>query len=84
MTRKICAALALSLATLAAIDAGAAEPRPDAPTTLPIVKRADWGSKPQPFPDSKRHTPRLITIHHAGEMWYAGSDPLDKARRLQR
>lgn len=81
MTRKICATLALSLAALAV---HAAEPRPDAPTTLPIVKRADWGSKPQPIPESKRQTPRLITIHHAGEMWFKGSDPLDKARKLQR
>ena len=59
-------------------------PMPRAPTTLPIVLRETWGSTPEPIPDSRLQTPHLITIHHAGEMWYAGSDPLDKARKLQK
>lgn len=60
-----------------------AETAQHSPTTLPIVTRETWGSKPQPIADAKRQVPRLITIHHAGEMWFKGHDPLDKARKLQ-
>jgi hypothetical protein len=38
-----------------------------------IVWAAEWGSKPQPIPDSRKHTPRYITIHHAGVLWKGGS-----------
>lgn len=89
MIRKSRGLILLALASSSAwiaIDATAqsTQPTPRAPTTLPIVERETWGSQPEPMPDSRRQTPRLITIHHAGEMWYQGSDPLDKARKLQK
>lgn len=32
----------------------------------PIVTAEEWGSTPQPIPAERKHTPRYITIHHAG------------------
>lgn len=52
--------------------------------SLVIVSRDDWGSKPQPMPTTRRHVPKLITIHHAGVLWKAGTDPAQSVRNLQR
>src|SRR5688572_6925316 len=30
------------------------------------VTREEWGSEPQPLPDSRKHTPQFITLHHGG------------------
>src|SRR5438876_3364600 len=49
----------------------------------PIVTREEWGSQPQPIPDSRRHTPKFITIHHAGVDWKAGRDPVAFVRTMQ-
>jgi hypothetical protein len=49
----------------------------------PWVRRAEWGSAPQPIPDSARHTPRRIVLHHAGVVWKSGDDPLKKIKGLQ-
>jgi len=61
-----------------------------APTTAPVViekpatvTREQWGSKPQPIPDSRKHVPKLITIHHAGVTWKAGTDPAASVRGVQ-
>jgi N-acetyl-anhydromuramyl-L-alanine amidase AmpD len=55
-----------------------------AQTTRPtIVSVAEWGSKPQPIPDSRRQTPQWITIHHAGELWTGQRDPADYVRAMQ-
>lgn len=51
--------------------------------TPSIISAAEWGSKPQPIPDARRHTPRWITIHHAGVPWKETDDPLVKIRNLQ-
>lgn len=61
----------------------------DAPATRPaekppIIPRAEWGSKPLPIPDSRRHTPRFITVHHAGVNWKAGTDPAQFVRNMQK
>jgi len=48
-----------------------------------IVGAADWGSKPQPIPDSREQTPQWITIHHAGELWTGGKSPEDYLRAMQ-
>src|SRR4051812_6745744 len=33
------------------------------------VTREQWGSTPDAIPDSRKHTPVWVTIHHAGELW---------------
>lgn len=43
-----------------------------AETTKPtIITAKEWGSKPQPIPENRKHTPQFITIHHAGVEWKA-------------
>lgn len=41
----------------------------------PIVSAKEWGSAPQPIPESRKHTPKYITIHHAGVLWEAKTTP---------
>ncbi len=48
-----------------------------------IIAPAAWGSKPDAFPASARHTPVRITVHHAGVLWHEGDDPFQKIRTLQ-
>jgi hypothetical protein len=48
-----------------------------------IVSAAEWGSKPEPIPDSRRQVPKYITIHHAGVLWKAGDEPVKSLRGLQ-
>lgn len=50
---------------------------------LTVITRAEWGSKPQPIDESKRHVPRLITIHHEGVLWKVGTDNAQKLRNVQ-
>jgi hypothetical protein len=47
-----------------------------------IVWAPNWGSKPQPIPDSRKQTPKFITIHHAGVLW-KGGDPVQFVRNMQ-
>ena len=49
----------------------------------PTVTREQWGSTPQPMPDSRRHTPKYITIHHAGVEWKTGRDPAAFVKTMQ-
>jgi hypothetical protein len=49
----------------------------------PTVTREEWGSKPQPIPESRKQVPVWITIHHAGELWKQGADPAEFVRRMQ-
>lgn len=48
-----------------------------------VVTAEQWGSDPLPIPKERKHTPKFITIHHAGVEWKAGSDPYEKIRNLQ-
>ena len=53
------------------------------PATRPaVVSAKDWGSKPQPIPDSRKHTPKYINLHHAGVEW-KGGDPYKFVRNMQ-
>lgn len=61
----------------------AAPPAFSAAAKPALVTRAEWGSKPQPIPDSRRQIPVWITIHHAGEIWKADQDPAEFVRRMQ-
>ena len=49
----------------------------------PMVTRQQWGSKPQPIPDSRKHTPQFITVHHAGVDWKPGRDPAVFVKNMQ-
>jgi hypothetical protein len=53
-------------------------PRPEQ-----IVSREEWGSKPDPIPESRRHTPRMITLHHAGVLWTNSVKPEEFVRNMQ-
>ena len=55
-----------------------AVPRPDK-----FVTREAWGSKPDPIPASRKHTPKWITIHHAGVLWTNSQDPVQFVRNMQ-
>src|SRR5437763_13777623 len=72
--------LLLMLPALALAESPATKPTVEKP---PIVTREQWGSQPQPIPDSRRHVPKFITIHHAGVDWKAGRDPADFVRTMQ-
>jgi len=61
------------------------EPGPTSPGSPrpAIVSAAEWGSKPQPIPDSRKHTPKFVTIHHAGVLWTAKVSPDVFVRNMQ-
>ena len=71
---------------LALVVAGIA-PAPGADKKVPrptnIVPREEWGSEPQPFPDSRKHTPNRVTIHHAGVDYKPGTDPAKFVKNMQ-
>src|SRR5687767_7957037 len=48
-----------------------------------IVTRGQWGSKPDPIPESRKHTPKWITIHHAGVLWTNSVEPAQFVRNMQ-
>lgn len=55
-----------------------------AQTTKPaVVTAAEWGSKPQPIPEARKHTPKFVTIHHAGVPWKGDRSPVDFVRGMQ-
>lgn len=55
----------------------------DVPKPTQLVSAADWGSDPDPIDDSRRHTPRFVTVHHAGVVWTGERDPVDFIRGMQ-
>lgn len=61
-------------------EAAQSQPAVEKPETITAEQ---WGSDPLPIPEERRHTPKFITIHHAGVEWAAGSDPVVKIRNLQ-
>jgi hypothetical protein len=81
MKPSIIATLVAPIATLGLVGAGAEE-TPTAPRPA-IVSAAEWGSKPQPIPDARKHTPKYVTIHHAGVLWEAKVAPAVSVRNLQ-
>ena len=48
-----------------------------------IVSREEWGSKPDPIPPTRRHSPKWITIHHAGVLWTNSQKPEEFVRNMQ-
>ena len=73
------------VSVLAGLIAAADEPAPKAPAAPrpAIVSAEEWGSKPQPIPDSRKHTPKYVTIHHAGVLWTAKVTPDVFVRNMQ-
>ena len=67
---------------LAAAAAAQEAPKP-VPRPTRYVTRAEWGSKPDPIPDSRIHVPKWITIHHAGVLWTNTKDAVETVRNLQ-
>lgn len=59
--------------------------RPESPSVPrpAIVSASEWGSKPQPIPDSRKQTPKYVTIHHAGVLWTAKVTPTVFVRNMQ-
>jgi hypothetical protein len=49
----------------------------------PIVSATEWGSEPQPIPDERKHTPKYITIHHAGVNVKSTTDPAKFVKNMQ-
>jgi hypothetical protein len=47
------------------------------------ITGSDWGSKPQPIPDDRRHTPKFVTLHHAGVIWKGDRTPIQFIRNMQ-
>jgi hypothetical protein len=75
-----------SAAHVASPVVSAPQAQPPAPRVAKpaIIPREDWGSQPDIARlEERRHTPRFITIHHAGVVWTAGSDPYQKLKGLQ-
>jgi hypothetical protein len=48
------------------------------------VTREEWGSQPKPLPDSAKHTPKYITLHHGGTEWKKGKDPAAYVKAVQK
>ena len=49
----------------------------------PIVSAKEWGSTPQPIPVSRKHTPKYVTIHHAGVFIRSDRDPAKFVKDMQ-
>ncbi len=75
----------LALAWLLVPHGVAAEPggRVAVPRPAKFVSAADWGSRPDPIDDSRRQTPRRVTLHHAGVLWTIDRDPVEFIRNMQ-
>lgn len=48
-----------------------------------IVSAQEWGSTPQPIPDSRKQVPKYITIHHAGVLWEGKTTPEKFVQNMQ-
>ncbi len=53
-------------------------PRPEK-----FVTAVEWGSRPDPIDDARRHTPKRIMLHHAGVLWTIDRDPVTFIRNMQ-
>ena len=74
----------LLVALTAACATAQEKPKKEAKVPKPaIVSAKEWGSEPQPIPDSRKHTPQFITVHHAGVDWKPGRDPVTFVKNMQ-
>jgi hypothetical protein len=56
-------------------------PRVEKPANF--VSAEEWGSKPDAIGDERRHTPKFVTLHHAGVLWTTDRDPVEFVRNMQ-
>ena len=70
----------LSVASVASAQTTKPSPRVEKP---PIVSAKEWDSAPQPIPESRKHTPKYITIHHAGVFVRSTTDPAKFVKNMQ-
>ncbi len=80
--------LVLLLLCLQIVSTNCASARPTSAPAKTVAKPAivtakEWGSKPQPIPADRKHTPRFITIHHAGVLWKGVRPPVEMVRNMQ-
>lgn len=68
---------------LAVSGLGASSASDDVPQPENLVSREEWGSRPDPIPDSRKHTPKWITLHHAGVLWTNSQSPEQFLRNMQ-
>lgn len=47
------------------------------------IGRDQWNSQAQAMPETMRHTPRRIVLHHSGVLWKEGDDAFQKIKALQ-
>lgn len=78
--RVLLLTVTLGLATTAVAQNAAPPP---VPRPERYVTREAWGSMPDPIPATRKHTPKWITIHHAGVLWTNTSTPEMSIRNLQ-
>src|SRR5207244_9036311 len=64
-------------------DPQAGTPPPPVPKPDRFVTREAWGSQPDPIPATRKHSPKWITIHHAGVLWTNTQDPAQFVRNMQ-
>jgi hypothetical protein len=67
----------------AALGQTAATPAGKPVAKPPTVTREQWGSTPDPIPDSRKQVPVWVTIHHAGVLWTNRVDPAVFVRTMQ-
>lgn len=48
-----------------------------------FISAKQWGSRPDPIPKDRRHTPKYVTLHHAAVMWTKDRDPVEFIRNMQ-
>jgi hypothetical protein len=77
----LCLFPTLLLADTPATPSKPATPKPIDPP--PIVRREEWGSEPQPIPDSRKQTPKFVTLHHAGVIYKPTTDPAKFVKNMQ-
>lgn len=83
MMKTLTAALVLATA-IATYVAAQATDKPQAKIEKPpIVSAKEWGSEPQEIPESRKHTPKYITIHHAGVIVKSTTDPAKFVKNMQ-
>jgi hypothetical protein len=77
--------LFITLSAFAAFSADEplAQSRRSVPKPANLISREAWGSKPDRIPDSRRQTPKWITLHHAGVLWTNSKDPAQFVRDMQ-
>lgn len=82
LRRLVLVAIALG-GCVSAVGADAPPQRVEVPRPDGFVSAEDWGSTPDPIDETRRHTPRFVTLHHAGVLWTTDRDAVTFLRNMQ-